>query len=107
MSRIDHFKPSEEDIIKTSKTNKLYSHDFGAGRFFQVVHEDESATTSRFASRTMLKVVYLKELDDIEGFEIIKLVNETEKKTTVFLKMMTFYSKANNKTLNRDKQLIP
>jgi hypothetical protein len=79
MSKIDNFKPSEEEIIMTSKPNKLYSHEFEAGRFFQVVHEDENGSTIRFAPRTMLKVIYIKDQDDIEGFEIIKLVNETEK----------------------------
>lgn len=79
MSRLDHFKPSEEEIIKTSKPNRLYSHEFEAGRFFQVVHEDENEATIRFAPRTMLKIIYIKDQDDIEGFEIIKLVNETEK----------------------------
>lgn len=79
MSRIDHFKPSEEEIIKTSKTNRLYSHEFEAGRFFQVVHEDENGATIRFAPRTKLKIIYIKDQDDIEGFEIIKLVNESEK----------------------------
>lgn len=79
MSRLDHFKPSEEEIIKTSKTNRLYSHEFEAGRFFQVVHEDENGATIRFAPRTLLKIIYIKDQDDIEGFEIIKLINETEK----------------------------
>lgn len=79
MSRLDHFKPSEEEIIKTSKPNRLYSHEFEAGRFFQVVHEDENGATIRFAPRTMLKIIYIKDQDDIEGFEIIKLVNDSEK----------------------------
>lgn len=86
MSRIDHFKPSEEEIIKTSKTNRLYSHEFEAGRFFQVVHEDENGATIRFAPRTMLKIIYIKDQDDIEGFEIIKLVNESEKERVKFSK---------------------
>lgn len=79
MSRINPFKPSEEEIIRTSIPNRLYSHEFEAGRFFQVVHEDENGATIRFAPRTMLKVIYIKDQEDIEGFEIIKLVNETEK----------------------------
>lgn len=79
MSSLEHFKPSEEEIIKTSKPNRLYSHEFEAGRFFQVVHEDENGATIRFAPRTMLKIIYIKDQDDIEGFEIIKLVNESEK----------------------------
>lgn len=79
MSRINPFKPSEEEIIRTSIPNRLYSHEFEAGRFFQVVHEDEDGATIRFAPRTMLKVIYIKDQEDIEGFEIIKLVNEVEK----------------------------
>lgn len=79
MSRFGQFKPSEEEIIKTSKPNILYSHEFEVGRFFQVVHEDENGATFRFAPKTMLKIIYIKEHDDIEGFEIIKLVNESEK----------------------------
>ncbi len=79
MSSLDRLKPSEEEIIKTSKPNRLYSHEFEAGRFFQVVHEDENGATIRFAPRTMLKIIYIKDQDDIEGFEIIKLINETEK----------------------------
>lgn len=79
MSGLEHLKPSEVEIIKTSKPNRLYSHEFEAGRFFQVVHEDENGASIRFAPRTMLKVIYIKDQDDIEGFEIIKIVNETEK----------------------------
>lgn len=79
MSRTNPFKPSEEEIIRTSIPNRLYSHEFEAGRFFQVVHEDENGATIRFAPRTMLKVIYIKDQENIEGFEIIKLVNETEK----------------------------
>ncbi|MCA0428049.1 MAG: DUF4263 domain-containing protein [Bacteroidetes bacterium] len=43
------------------------------------MHEDENGATIRFAPRTMLKIIYIKDQDDIEGFEIIKLVNESEK----------------------------
>lgn len=72
-------KPTETEIIMASHTDRLYSHEFDGGRFFQVVHEDEISSTIKFASRTMLKITYLKEQDDIEGIEIIKLVNEDEK----------------------------
>lgn len=65
---------SEEEIILNHKTGMLYSHDFGEGRFFQTVHQDEDGFGVKLAPRTMLKVVYLKEKDDIEGFEIIKVV---------------------------------
>jgi len=70
---------SEEEIIRNHKTNFLYSHDFGGGRFFQVVHDDEKGFEIKLAPKTMLKAIYVKEQDDIEGIEIIKLVNENEK----------------------------
>ena len=72
---------SEEDIILNSRPNFLYSHDFGRGRFFQIVHNDEDGFGVKLAPKTMLKVIYLKEKDDIEGFEIVKVVagQETQK----------------------------
>lgn len=69
---------SEEEIISNYKPNRLYWHEFEAGRFFQVVHEDEKGAVLKFAPRTMLKVVYIKDQDDIEGFEIIKVVHNKE-----------------------------
>ena len=75
MSRIDNFKPTEEDIIWGSIPDRLYSHEFEKGRFFQVVHEDEAGFEIKLAPRTMLKTVYLKEKDNIEGIEIIKVVS--------------------------------
>jgi hypothetical protein len=73
-----HKAMSEEEIISNYKANRLYWHEFEAGRFFQVVHEDENGAVLKFAPRTMLKVVYIKDQDDIEGFEIIKVVHNKE-----------------------------
>jgi hypothetical protein len=70
---------TEEKVIKNSIPNILYSHEFETGRFFQVVHQDEDGFEIKFAPRTMLKVVYMRDQDDIEGFEIIKLVSDEEK----------------------------
>lgn len=70
---------SEEDIILNSKLEHLYNNDFGDGRFFKVIFSDENKTHIKLAARTCIKVVYLKEKDDIEGFEIIKLVSNKEK----------------------------
>lgn len=75
MSRVDNFKVTEEDIIWGSIPDRLYSHEFEKGRFFQVVHEDEEGFEIKLAPRTMLKAVYLKEKDDIDGIEIIKVVS--------------------------------
>lgn len=70
---------TDEDVILNSKLEHLYNHDFNDGRFFQVVFSDENETHIKLAARTCLKVIYLKEKDDIEGFEIIKLVSNREK----------------------------
>lgn len=78
MSRLSQNRISEEEIISNCKPNRLYWHEFEAGRFFQVVHEDEKVAVIKFAPRTMLKVVYIKDQDDIEGFEIIKVVHNKE-----------------------------
>jgi hypothetical protein len=78
MSIISQNTTSEEEIISNYKPNRLYWHEFEAGRFFQVVHEDEKGAVMKFAPRTMLKVVYIKDQDDIEGFEIIKVVHNKE-----------------------------
>ncbi|WP_100914637.1 Shedu immune nuclease family protein [Pseudoalteromonas spongiae] len=70
---------TDEDVILNSKLEHLYNHEFGDGRFFQVIFSDENETHIKLAARTCLKVVYLKEKDDIEGFEIIKIVSKKEK----------------------------
>lgn len=77
---------SEEHIVLNSRPNFLYSHDFGRGRFFQIVHNDEDGFGVRLAPKTMLKVIYLKEKDDIEGFEIIKVVAGEETQRVVLSK---------------------
>lgn len=72
-----HIPPTEEEVIANSKTGILYNHPFkdGRGRFFQIVFQDETGCEIKLAPRTMLKVIYLKENDDIEGFEVIRLVS--------------------------------
>jgi len=76
MDENSNFPPvSEEDVIRHSKLEHLYSHEFGRGRFFQVVFSDSNETHIKFASRTLLKIIYIKEKDDIEGLEIIKIIS--------------------------------
>ena len=72
-------KPTEEEIIRNSIPNRLYNHEFEKGRYFSVVHQDNDGFQIRLASRTMLKVLYIKEKDDIVSFEIIKVVDGKEK----------------------------
>lgn len=86
MNPKDFFETSETDVIQNSKPNHLYSHEFEKGRFFQVVHEDNDGSEVKLAPRTMFKVVYIKEKDDIEGIEFIKLINGSEKQKVSFSK---------------------
>jgi hypothetical protein len=83
MSPVGTEKPTEEEVIRASYTNTLYSHEFGDGRFFQVVHEDETGFEVKLAPRTMFKVKYLIDEGDIEGFEIIKVSNVATQKVTL------------------------
>lgn len=75
MIRGKALQTSEEDVIWGSIPDRLYSHEFEKGRFFQVVHEDEKGFEIKLAPRTMLKAVYLYDKDDIEGIEIVKAVS--------------------------------
>jgi hypothetical protein len=61
-----------EEIIQNSLPNHLYSREFEGKRFFTIVFQDENGFEIKLAPRTMMKVVYLKENNDIEGIEIIK-----------------------------------
>jgi hypothetical protein len=70
--------PTEEEIIDRSKPDYLYNHEFGQGRFFQVVHHDTEGFEIKLATKTMLKAVYIKEHDDIEGLDIIKVIDGKE-----------------------------
>ncbi len=79
MSLTRRHTATEDDVIQNSKLEHLYNHDFGSGRFFQVVFEDEKEVHIKLASRTLLKVVYLTEKDNLEGLEIIKMVSNSEK----------------------------
>lgn len=78
--------PTEADIIQNSREGVLYSHAFERGRFFQVVHNNEEGFEVKLATKTMLKAVYIKEVDDIEGIEFIKLIGGEETQRIKFSK---------------------
>lgn len=86
MSRAINFKISEEDVINNSKLEHLYNHDFGKGRFFQVVFEGEKEVSFKLASKTLMKIIYIPNKDDIEGIEIVKIVSGEEKQKLAFNK---------------------
>ena len=81
MDNYENYVPqvSEEDVAFNSKLEHLYNHEFSDGRFFQVVFSDDNETHIKLAPRTLMKVIYLKDKDDIEGFQLIKVVSNKEK----------------------------
>jgi len=85
-SRKSNFLVSEEDVILNSRLEHLYNHDFGSGRFFQVVFEDENEVHIKLAPKTLMKIIYIRDNDDIEGIEIVKIVSNTEKQKLAFSK---------------------
>jgi hypothetical protein len=82
MSLSNH-KPTQEEIVNTSIPNRLYWHEFENNRFFQVVHQDETGFEIKLAPRTMFKVKYLIDKEDIEGFELIKVSNIATQKVSL------------------------
>jgi hypothetical protein len=77
---------TEEDVISNSKLDHLYNHEFEKGRFFQVVFEDDNEILVKLAPRTLMKVTYIKDHDDIEGLSITKVVSGEEKQNLKFSK---------------------
>lgn len=70
---------TETDIINSLQPNFLYSHEFEEGRFFQTVYLDDDHVTFKTSSKTLLKVVYIHDKNDIEGFELVKIISGKEK----------------------------
>lgn len=86
MNRITHNIVTEDDVINNSRLEHLYNHDFGSGRFFQVVFSDENETHIKLASKTLMKVIYIRDNDDIEGVEIVKSISNIDKQKISFSK---------------------
>jgi hypothetical protein len=76
----------EDEIINNLLPNYLYSHEFEEGRFFQTVAQGEEGVTFKVSSKTFLKVVYIHDKNDIEGFEIVKIIGNEEKQRIKFSK---------------------
>ena len=72
-------QPTEDEVIQKSKTDVLYTTDFKDGKYFQVVFEDKKGFGVQIAPRTMFKVLYIKNKDDLTSFEIIKYTKKSDK----------------------------
>jgi len=79
MMSISQKKLTEEDVIQNSKTSVLYTTDFKDGKYFQVVFKNEIGFGIQIASRTMFKVLYIKNRDDLTSFEIIKCTKKSDR----------------------------
>ncbi|MEA3451127.1 MAG: Shedu immune nuclease family protein [Bacteroidota bacterium] len=79
-------RTTEQEVIRNSKTNHLYNHEFEGKHFFKVIFSDETGFKIQLAPKTMMQVVYKKEKNDIESIEIIKLTYENEVQKLKFSK---------------------
>jgi len=77
-----NLKKSEEDIIRNSKLNTIYQHEYDQGKFFSIVSEDYTDNNAeyviRLASRTQIKVVCSSRSGEPRKIEITKLVNSKD-----------------------------
>lgn len=71
-------KPKSGEIIDNYKLEQLYNHEIENGRFFKVVFADNNTANIQIASKTYMQVKFLPSRNDIEGIDLIKLVNGKE-----------------------------
>jgi len=64
----------EIDIINNSKPNHLYQTDFGGGKYFNVVFEDDTQAEIELTSKTKISITYIKELNAVKGLKITKVI---------------------------------
>ena len=74
-------KPNHGEIIDNYKLEQLYNHEIENGRFFKVVFADDTTVNIQLASKTYMQIKFLPSRNDIEGLDLIKVVNgkETQK----------------------------
>lgn len=92
--------PTEDDVIKNSIPNHLYTHDFEQagnkkGKFFAVVHQDKEGANLQTSAFIQLKVVYIYDKDEISGFEITKIKKKSTNAPYEETKEKITLSKAN------------
>lgn len=71
-------KPKSGEIIDNYKLEQLYNHEIESGRFFKVVFADNNTANIQIASKTYMQIKFLPSRNDIEGIDLIKLVNGKE-----------------------------
>jgi hypothetical protein len=104
---------TESEVIANSKLEHLYSHQFEDKRFFQVIFADQEQTEIKLAPRTLMKIIYHPDRDDIEGIEIVKQVNQDSTERLKFSKFnmqqlkafLSFISTIDLKTIS-DRRIV-
>lgn len=76
----------QSEIIDNYKLEQLYSHEIENGRFFKVVFPDDDTVDIQLAAKTYMQVKFVPSRDDIEGINIIKLIDGKEKERIAFSK---------------------
>lgn len=79
-------KPNTAEIIDNFKLEQLYNHEIENGRFFKVVFADNDSTNIQLAPKTFMQVKYLPSRNNIEGIDIIKIVDGKESQKVSFAK---------------------
>lgn len=79
-------RPNSTEIIDNYKLEQLYNHKIENGRFFKIVFANDEKTEIQLASKTFMQIKYLPSRNDIEGLDIIKIVNGKETQKVSFSK---------------------
>ena len=77
---------SKAEIIDNYKLEQLYNHSIENGRFFKVVFSDDDNLNLQLAAKTYMQIKFLPSRNDIEGLDIIKIVDGKESQKVSFSK---------------------
>ncbi|MCB6229675.1 DUF4263 domain-containing protein [Flavobacterium psychrophilum] len=69
-------KTNEVDYINNCTIEHLYNSDFGNGKFFYVVFDDNDTTDIKLSKKIKMRIVFKPSKNDIEGLKIIKTNND-------------------------------
>lgn len=69
-------KTNEVEYINKCTIEHLYNSDFGNGKFFYVVFDDNETTDIKLSKKIKMRIVFKPSKNDIEGLKIIKTNND-------------------------------
>jgi hypothetical protein len=77
---------TKAEIIDNYKLEQLYNHSIENGRFFKVVFSDNDNLNIQLSSKTYMQIKFLPSRNNIEGLDIIKIVDGRETQKVSFSK---------------------